>query len=180
MKSQNALVFALVLGLVLIGAACGKKAAEPSAAAPAVEKTESPQPVAAAGTPANLAAKIGSSYLETLKQVVAMLKDQRPAAEVKPMLQEFKTATIELMVGLGKEREALPAEDRAKVDSSLSLKISSVPTDLFKAYQDGQAFYKADSELFNLIADFNIITQYANFDLLKKQLPDEAKRLGIQ
>jgi len=27
---------------------------------------------------------------------------------------------------------------------------------------------------------FNIITQYANFDLLKKQEPEEAKRLGIQ
>jgi hypothetical protein len=179
MKARIGVVIALVLGLVLIGAACGKKAAEPSAPASAGGKTEAPAPRTSA-SPADLAAKIGSSYIETLTQVVAILKDKKPAAEVKTMLQEFKSATIDLMVGLGKEREALPAEDRAKVDSMLSLKFSSVPSDLFKEYQEGQAAYKGDSELFNLVADFNIITQYACFDLLKKQLPAEAERLGIK
>jgi hypothetical protein len=179
MKNRLGLVFALALGLVLIGAACGKKAAEPSTTAPAGGKAEAPARQASI-SPTDLAAKIGSSYIETLKQVVAILKDKKPAAEAKTMLQEFKAATIDLMVGLGKEREALPIEDRAKVDSMLSLKISSVPSDLFKEYQEGQATYKGDSELFNLIADFNIITQYACFDLLKKQLPAEAERLGIK
>ena len=179
MKNRLGLVFALVLSLVLIGAACGKKAAEPSATAPAGIKAEAPAPQASI-SPSDLAAKIGSSYIETLKQVVAILKDKKPATEAKTMLQEFKAATIDLMVGLGKEREALPAEDRAKVDSMLSLKISSVPSDLFKVYQEGQATYKDDRELFHLIADFNIITQYACFDLLKKQLPTEAERLGIK
>ena len=31
----------------------------------------------------------------------------------------------------------------------------------------------------NLIAAFNIIGQYANFDLLRRQAPDEAERLGL-
>jgi hypothetical protein len=31
----------------------------------------------------------------------------------------------------------------------------------------------------NLIASFNIIGQYANFDLLWEQTPEEAERLGI-
>ena len=30
-----------------------------------------------------------------------------------------------------------------------------------------------------LIADFNIIGQYANFDLLREQEPEEAARLGV-
>jgi len=131
-------------------------------------------------TAENLGKKIGSSYVETLKQVVAMLNDKPAAADAKAMLTDMKNWTIELMVSLGKEREALSAADRATVDRVLGSRIAGVSPDLFKEYQDGQTYYKDDKELFNLIADFNIITQYANFDLLKKQLPEEAKRLGIQ
>jgi hypothetical protein len=162
-------VLVLVVALVLAGSACGK--------------TETDQPAAQAsgsGSPENLGAKIGSSYVETLKQVVAVLKDKRPADEVRTMLNDLKSGTIDLMVGMGKEREAMSVADRATVDRILGNRISGVPMDLFKEYQEGQAFYKADSELFRLIADFNIITQYANFDLLKKQLPEEAQRLGIR
>jgi hypothetical protein len=131
-------------------------------------------------TAENLGKKIGSSYVETLKQIVAMLNDKPATEDAKAMLTDMKNWTIELMVGLGKERETLSADDRATADRVLSSRIAAVPSDLFKEYQAGQAYYKDDKELFNLIADFNIITQYANFDLLKKQLPAEAKRLGIQ
>jgi hypothetical protein len=172
-------VSAIILALVLVAAACGKKEASPpeaaqgpAAAAPAVP--------AASGDPAeNLGQKIGSSYVETLKQVVAMLNDKPPAADARAMLTDMKNWTIELMVGLGREREALPEAGRATVDRVLSRRIMEVPADLFKEYQAGQMHYREDRELFQLIADFNIITQYANFDLLKKQLPEEAKRLGI-
>jgi hypothetical protein len=135
---------------------------------------------APAGVAENLGEKIGSSYVETLKQVVAMLDDRPAAADARAMLTDMKTWTIELMVDLGREREALSETDRATADRVLSRRIMEVPADLFKEYQAGQMHYKDDRELFQLIADFNIITQYANFDLLKKQLPKEAKRLGIQ
>jgi len=178
MKFRNALIITAGIAFLLTGPGCGKKAAESASGALATGKTGSAKPAIA--SPDNLAAKIFFSYELTLTQVADMLKDKKPAAEVKPMLELFKAATINLMVGLGKNREALAPEDRATVDSLLSLKLGSVSTELFKRYQDGQAAYQNDRELFNLIADFNIITQYANFDLLKKQLPDEAKRLGIQ
>jgi len=173
-------VLALILGLVIVGTACGKKASEPSPSAPASKKVESPQHTTPAQSPTDLGNKIGSSYLETLKQVVAILNDKPPAADAKKTLQEFKEATIGLMVGLGQEREALSPQDRAQADAVLRFRISSVPSELFKSYQDAQSACQSDRDLFNLIADFNIITQYAIFELLKKQLPDEAKRLGIQ
>ena len=168
----------LISVLVFTGSACGKKEAAPAATATAAAQPAVP---AAATDPAeNLGKKIGSSYIETLKQVVAMLNDKPPAADARAMLADMKNWTIELMVGLGREREALPPASRAKVDMDLSDRIAAVPADLFKEYQAGQVYYKDDRELFQLIADFNIITQYANFELLKKQLPEEAKRLGIQ
>lgn len=169
----------LISALAFCGTACGKKDAAPDAAAaaqPAVPAVPPPSADAAE----NLGKKIGSSYIETLKQIVAILKDKPAAVDARAMLSDMKNWTIELMVNLGKEREALSIAERATVDRILSNRISSVPADVFKDYQAGQALFKDDRELFNLIADFNIITQYACFDLLKKQLPAEAERLGIK
>ena len=168
-------VVSIIVTFVSSGAACGKKAG-PTGSTPAA----APPVAAEAGAAENLGKKIGSSYIETLKQVVAMMQDKPAAFDAKAMLTDMKAWTIELMIGLGKEREALPAGERVVVDRVLSQRIVSVPSDLFKDFQEGQVYYKDDRELFELIADFNIITQYANFDLLKKQLPEEAKRLGLQ
>jgi len=177
---KKALVITVLISvLVFTGSACGKKEAAPDATA-AVQPAVPAVPPPSADVVENLGKKIGSSYIETLKQVVAMLNDKPPAADAKAMLADMKNWTIELMIGLGKEREALSVVGRAKVDMVLSNRIAATPADLFKEYQAGQAYYKDDRELFQLIADFNIITQYANFELLKKQLPEEAKRLGIQ
>lgn len=170
----------LISVLAFTGSACGKKDAAPQGAVQGPATATPVVPAASADPAENLGKKIGSSYVETLKQVVAMLQDKPPAADARAMLTDMKNWTIELMVGLGREREALPPAGRAKVDMILSQRIAALPADLFKGFQEGQAFYKDDRELFNLIAEFNIITQYANFDLLKKQLPDEAKRLGIE
>ena len=171
----------LISILAFSGSACNKKEAAPAAAAAAAAQSAVPAvPPPSADAAENLGKKIGSSYIETLKQVVAMLNDKPAAVDAKAMLGDMKNWTIELMVGLGKEREALSVADRAKVDMVLSNRIAATPADLFKEYQAGQLFYQDDRELFQLIADFNIITQYANFELLKKQLPEEAKRLGIQ
>lgn len=169
----------LITVLVASGNACGSKEAGPKGAAPAAAAAPAVPP-ASADPAATLGDKIGSSYVETLKQVVAMLNDKPPAADAKAMLADLKNWTIDLMVGLGREREALPPAERAKADMTLSRRLAGVPADLFKEYQAGQLAYQNDRDLFQLIADFNIITQYANFDLLKKQLPEEAKRLGIK
>lgn len=177
---NKTLAITIVIGALAFGAsACGKKDAAPDAVA-AAQPAAPAVPAASGDVAENLGQKIGSSYVETLKQVVAMLNDKPPAADAKAMLSDMKNWTIELMVSLGKEREALSVADRVKVDMVLSNRIAAVPADLFMEYQAGQAYYKDDRELFQLIADFNIITQYANFELLKKQLPEEAKRLGIQ
>ncbi len=171
------LALALIAAATLVGTACGKK---DGPAGPATDALQTAAPSAPEANAAEiLGKKIGSSYILTLEQVAAMLKDKLPADQLKAMLKEMKAGTIEIMVGLGREREAMSAADRAVVDAILSGRISGISSDLFKSYQEGQEYYKADPELFNLIAEFNIITQYANFDLLKKQLPEEAKRLGI-
>jgi hypothetical protein len=178
--NKSLAIAVLVCSLAFSATGCGKREAAPPAPAPVAAPAAPAVPAASGDAAENLGAKIGSSYVETLKQVVAMLNDKPPVADAKAMLADMKAWTIELMVGLGREREALSPADRATVDRVLSNRIAGVSPELFKEYQSGQLFYQNDRELFQLIADFNVISQYANFDLLKKQLPDEAKRLGIK
>jgi hypothetical protein len=149
------------------------KAAEPTAAV----KTEQPVP----SSPAELGQAIGAVYLEGLNKVTEMLKDKPEPGDIKPKVQELKESTIQKLVDLGRKREAMSEADRTAVEAASRLALNTVPADLFKAYQDAQSYYLSkDNELFNLIADFNIITQYAFFDLLKKQAPKEVERLGIK
>ncbi len=47
--------------------------------------------------------------------------------------------------------------------------------------QAHQHYYGTENyELSKNISSFNIIMQYAQFELVKKQAPDEAARLGIE
>ncbi len=83
-------------------------------------------------------------------------------------------------MALGKQREALDADGRAASDAVVRDGLSSLSPELYAQYQEGQSYYLSqDVELGNLIASFNIITQYADYDLLRSQEPDEAERLGL-
>jgi hypothetical protein len=151
----------------------------PAAAAGETTAVGTAQPAPA--SPAELGQAIGAVYLEGLNKVTEMLKDKPEPGDIKPKVRELKESAIQKLVDLGRKREAMSEADRTAVEAASRLALNTVPADLFKAYQDAQSYYLSkDNELFNLIADFNIITQYAFFDLLKKQAPKEAERLGIK
>ena len=66
----------------------------------------------------------------------------------------------------------------ARIASALA---AAAGQDWWERYTEIQGHYASgDVEFGNLIADFNVITQYADLDLLKQQAPDEAARLGIE
>jgi hypothetical protein len=66
------------------------------------------------------------------------------------------------------------------VDARITAALGSLPTATYDAYQQAYTDYSGDLEVANLIASFNILGQYANFDLLREQAPDEAARLGVE
>lgn len=85
------------------------------------------------------------------------------------------------MVGLGQKVAKLDDAAKKKVIAKVSGVFSSPPGDVFQAFSTGQRFYQQkDAKLGKSIKHFNIITHYALFDLLKKQAPKEAERLGIK
>ena len=137
--------------------------------------------LAQAQSPDDLGKAIAANYLDALKKVNELMKARLEAADLSPKVEALKEETIKKMVEVGQKVAKLNEADKKKVDTKMSMAFGNTPQDLFKAFSEGQQFYaKKDATLGKTIKDFNIITQYALFDLLKKQEPKEAERLGIK
>lgn len=148
----------------------------------ATSGTPAASPTSATMSPAELGEAIGVLYVDALRDLGKLLQPRPSAAELQPKVAALKETYITKLVELGKKRQALSAADRSTVDARLRTAINGVPSDVYTAFSEGLSYYQkaGDPKLAELIQDFNIITQYADFDLLKKQEPEEAKRLGIQ
>ncbi len=129
-----------------------------------------------------LGAEIGAVYVEALAKVTTALDGGPEVATVKDQVQQLKDGYVKRLVVLGAAREALSTSDRAKVDSKIVAALEAVGSEPWYADYNAawQKYSAQDSEFGNLIAAFNVIGQYANYELLKQQLPEEAARLGIE
>jgi hypothetical protein len=136
---------------------------------------------AQAQSPDDLGKAIADNYLTALKKVNELMKDRPEPADLSPKVEALKEETIKQMVEVGHKVAKLDDAGKKKVDAKVSMALGNTPGDVFKAFSEGQMFYqKKDPNLGKNIKDFNIITQYGLFDLLKKQAPKEAERLGIK
>lgn len=173
MKAAAALLAATILAL----AACGGGTAASSTTVVATTTTAST--TAASLSPGALGDQIGARYLAAYDDLVALLAGRPDAAAAAEGLSVLKEQYIQEMVALGYQREALDSAGRATVDARITAALDSLPTATYDAYQQAYSDYSSDLEVANLIASFNILGQYANFDLLRQQAPEEAERLGL-
>lgn len=180
----------VVLGLAL--AACGGSPAVPAqpaapsggnapgASAPAEPTAASAQPKEQ--TPQELGDEIGKVYVGALEEVTKLVENKPAAAEVKAKVEALKEKYIQQLVELGKKREALSEADRKTVTSRLSMALSAMGSaPWYTTFSEAVSYYnKEDSDLSAMLASFNIIGQYAQFELLRQQEPAEAERLGVK
>ena len=132
-------------------------------------------------SPKELGAKIADLYVQAITDLSELVTDHPPAQEVNPEIEALKESYVQKLVALGKQREPLEDSDKSTVDLNIRLAISDVyKGDAYTVYGEAVNHYFQEKEVHTLLTDFNIITQYANFDLLKDQAPEEAERLGIQ
>ena len=132
-------------------------------------------------TPESLGKAIAAIYIESITQSSQLMKAREEVDMVKPKLEKLKEDIITRLVKLGRIRESLDEAGKQKTDRHISRGIGVVSRDAYDEYNGGYRYYAGlDRETGNLIASFNIITQYAIFELLKKQAPEEAQRLGIE
>lgn len=195
-------VLGLLTGLALL-AGCGgddtPDAGKGTKAPQAPGKTPGTAPAKTTDAPAKTteatakkawADRVFDIYVSAIKETAAALEKEPPAAEALPKLQAIRDKAIEALVPLGREREAMDAAPKAQAESQLRMKVMMDlgNTDAYKAYaklHDGPyniTKMKTDEEKAcqKLLSGMNIITQYAHFELLKKQEPKEAERLGIK
>jgi len=181
-------IVALVAGLIVL-AGCGETDT-PTASKGTTTGTKADVKAATPAAKQAWADRVFDIHVAAFKETNAALEKEPPAAEALPKLQAIRDKAIEALVPLGREREAMDAAAKAQADSQLSMKIRMdfYSTDTYKAFAklyDGTyniTKMKSDEEkaFQKLLAGMNIITQYACFELLKKQEPKEAERLGIQ
>lgn len=131
-------------------------------------------------SPLQIGENVADLYVKAITQLSELVKDHPPAQEVMPKIEALKEEYIQQLVTLGKQREELDSSDKSIVDSNIRTGIRKVyDQDAYTIYGEAVNHYFQEKEVHALLTDFNIITQYANFDLLKEQEPEEAQRLGI-
>jgi len=131
--------------------------------------------------PEVLGTEIGMEYKNAIFELFDLIQNAPDVEVVKPEVISLREKYIQIFFALGEYNEAMNEDDRTKVSSAV-----------YRSYYDDERREKLDSiyvlieyyrpldnELANYISDFNIITQYSFYDLLIKQEPEEARRLGI-
>lgn len=169
------LFFIISLSIFLIFIGCeGKKGVKPSEGS-SLEKEVSKT------SPKEIGEAVGKLYVEAIEEVVEGLKDKPEVIEAKKKMEELKESYVQKLIVYGKKHEKMNQDEKNTFNRTVGYGINKVSRTIFKSYLDIQKYYrKKDRELGNLITTFNAITQYANFELLKKQAPKEAERLGIK
>ena len=173
-------LLALAAGAVAVSSfACGggDTKVQPSATA---KETAATAPTAGPASPEDLGQTIYKDFAALHKELAATLAGSPAAADLKPKVAELKNRYIERFVGYGRVRARMSDADAAKVESETRRLLFASPTVNIDALSQAvQRFNSTDPALARELTSLNIITQYAFFDLLKKQEPEEAKRLGI-
>lgn len=173
-----------VTSLALVAAGCGGSEEGNAAASSAADLGSSTtvlassESTAAQMEPAELGGRIGEMYLRAIEDLVGLLRDRPSGPAALTNLEELKEGYVQDLVALGRLREALSPAERDAVDAAIRATSGAISQDLFTEYQEIQAdYFPVDAQLAELVSSFNIITQYANFDLLAEQEPEEAARL---
>lgn len=131
-------------------------------------------------TPRQLGDSIGTLYCEGISTLAGLLAAQDDPAALTGEVEALKEGLIERFVALGHERLALDDEERSAVDMATSFAVRRVDMGAFKALTEACNTYRqTHNALSNVLASFNVIHQYAAFELLAQQLPAEAARLGV-
>ena len=131
-------------------------------------------------TPRQLGDTIGGLYCEGMTSLAGLLDAARDPDALLTEVQALKAHLIERLVPLGHQRQALDPGERQAVDMATQFAVRRVDMAAFQTMSQACVTYRAShNALSNLLASFNVIHQYAAFELLAQQLPEEAARLGV-
>jgi hypothetical protein len=130
--------------------------------------------------------QVATLWDEAIQETLPLLEGTPSAASIQPRIVDLKEQYVQKMVALGRQIRALPASDQQSVyDRVLDILSSKGAADWFLKYKDLYERYaalpdQASQDLAVVVSSLNTLTQYAFFEVLKAQEPDEAARLGVE
>jgi hypothetical protein len=182
MKSGMLVACVLCAFALLFASACGGDDSGSSTATTTGAESTTATAQAAEMTPDEIGAAVGATWADAMQELVALLESKPESSAIKSQVEQLKERYVVKLVALGRLREALSDSDKARVSAGITKALeASADEPWFTSYMDIYDGYSdGDLDFANLLASFNILTQYADFDLLKQQAPEEATRLGIE
>lgn len=124
--------------------------------------------------------RITSCYHRTVGKAAELLRRETDQKALERGLEAIKHDAILELVELGRQREVLSADEDEQLDALVMKGLRAVDMDDWNVLDEATRKYQADApEISELLFEINLITQYSDFELLRAQAPDEAKRLGI-
>lgn len=190
---KTATILAAALVMAASSVSCGADETRPRATAesrvaPALAGSPATQPAGSvSATPGRSAADVGRDVVELydsmLEDVTALLEDDPSPERLQQPLADLKARYIAGFVALGWERWDLDAEGRATADSAAAAIFQIDPAMIEPLTAAVARFHAMGTDegiaIGNELASFNILSQYAFFEVLRRQLPAEADRLGV-
>ena len=158
---------------ILLAAGCGGEAADGT--------DEISNQVEVITDPEALGNRVADIYEEMYADLNDLVSQGLSAEEVWPELTAMKEDYISQFVELGAIREGMTEEQKQAANRALTSRFYDLDQDVFNSVNDAIILYRdQDNSLANEISQMNILTQYADYELLRHQEPEEAVRLGIQ
>ncbi len=131
--------------------------------------------------PEALGNRIADVYEEMYSELDELLIRELDPEQLWPELTDLKDEYISRFVEMGAIHEEMSDQQKAVVSSTTSSRFYHLNRDVLNSVNDAIIRYRqVDNDLANEISDFNILTQYTFWDLLREQEPEEAARLGIE
>jgi hypothetical protein len=164
--------FTVIFLFFLIAGGCGGEAENGTDVA--VEQVSEPVDPEALGN------RIADEYVEMYYDLDELLSRELDTEQLWPELTDLKEEYISRFLEMGAVHEEMSDQEKAVVSSTTWSRFNRMDTKVLNSVNDAIIRYRQlDNDLANEISDFNILTQYTFWDLLREQEPEEAARLGI-
>jgi hypothetical protein len=174
----------LSLGLLVVGCGDGSSDTDSSTVTTGPAQTAATTPTAGEMTGTELGEAIGATWAEAVQELDTLLDGQPEPSAVQSQVETLKEEYIQKFVAYGHQKEALDPAGQKEVNAATTAALSNAASaDWYTTYMasyDAYSYASGNVDFCNLLASFNILTQYADFELLKAQAPEEAARLGIK
>jgi hypothetical protein len=132
-----------------------------------------------------LSDKVISTWVESMQRLVVLLEGTPPISSVQTGVSSLKEEYVQKMVALGRQVKTLDPSDQQLAYDRVDDKLSAMGEETwFVTYETLYEHYAANedevSQQFAVqLSSFNTLTQYAFFEVLRANDPDEATRLGV-